>query len=185
MARSDSRAVILAAARAEFASHGFAGARVDRIAAAAGLNKQLIYYYFGSKAALHAAVADSSPQPPAPTDQATTGTATESLRGAIAGLIDSLASRQDVVSLLVDRGASEEARRRAGEWLRTAEEELARTVSAGQGLGYFRDDVDPERIARQALVLCAGFLALSPHLHVTQAEWVHGVGETLVRATAW
>jgi AcrR family transcriptional regulator len=40
---------LLDAATAEFASHGIAGARVDRIAAAARANKQLIYAYFGSK----------------------------------------------------------------------------------------------------------------------------------------
>jgi AcrR family transcriptional regulator len=37
------------AAMAEFASHGIAGARIDRIARRAGANKQLIYAYFGSK----------------------------------------------------------------------------------------------------------------------------------------
>jgi len=40
---------LLDAATEEFASHGIAGARVDRIAAAAQANKQLIYAYFGSK----------------------------------------------------------------------------------------------------------------------------------------
>ena len=44
-----SRASILAAARAEFAAHGLTGARVNTIANRAGVNKQLIYYYFGSK----------------------------------------------------------------------------------------------------------------------------------------
>jgi AcrR family transcriptional regulator len=34
---------LLAAATDEFAAHGIAGARVDRIAAAARANKQLIY----------------------------------------------------------------------------------------------------------------------------------------------
>ena len=34
---------------AEFSTHGIAGARVDRIAAAAGCNKNLIYIYFESK----------------------------------------------------------------------------------------------------------------------------------------
>jgi AcrR family transcriptional regulator len=37
------------AAVAEFARHGIAGARIDRIARRAGANKQLIYAYFGSK----------------------------------------------------------------------------------------------------------------------------------------
>jgi len=40
---------LIAAATAEFAAHGLAGARVDRIAAAAGANKAQIYHYFGSK----------------------------------------------------------------------------------------------------------------------------------------
>lgn len=40
----------------EFAQLGIAGARVDRIAAAAGSNKAQIYYYFGSKDALFDAV---------------------------------------------------------------------------------------------------------------------------------
>lgn len=44
-----SRAAILKAAREEFAAHGLAGARIDRIAARADLNKRLIYYYFNSK----------------------------------------------------------------------------------------------------------------------------------------
>ena len=43
------RARLLAAAIGEFAAHGIAGARVDRIAEAARANKQLIYAYFGSK----------------------------------------------------------------------------------------------------------------------------------------
>ncbi len=40
---------ILAAAQAEFVQHGLAGARIDRIAEAAGCNKQLIYSYVGNK----------------------------------------------------------------------------------------------------------------------------------------
>lgn len=43
------RAAILAAARTEFAAKGLSGARVRKIAEGAGVNKQLIYYYFGSK----------------------------------------------------------------------------------------------------------------------------------------
>ncbi|MEX1652248.1 TetR family transcriptional regulator [Streptomyces pseudovenezuelae] len=46
------RARIFEAAVAEFARHGIAGARIDRIAAQAKANKQLIYAYFGNKAEL-------------------------------------------------------------------------------------------------------------------------------------
>ena len=47
---------ILAAAEAEFADKGLAGARVDEIAEASGINKQMIYYYYGSKEDLYLAV---------------------------------------------------------------------------------------------------------------------------------
>jgi AcrR family transcriptional regulator len=50
------RARILGAASAEFAAWGLAGARVDRIAAAAGANKRMLYYYYGNKEALFLAV---------------------------------------------------------------------------------------------------------------------------------
>lgn len=46
------RARILAAATEEFARYGLAGARVDRIAAAAATNKAQLYHYYGSKKAL-------------------------------------------------------------------------------------------------------------------------------------
>jgi len=50
------RGKLLKAARREFARSGLAGARVDEIAARAGVNKQLVYHYFGDKDALYLAV---------------------------------------------------------------------------------------------------------------------------------
>ncbi|MBO4272021.1 TetR family transcriptional regulator [Microbispora triticiradicis] len=47
---------IFEAAAAEFAEHGLAGARVDRIATTAKANKQAIYLYYGGKEKLFAAV---------------------------------------------------------------------------------------------------------------------------------
>lgn len=43
---------LLDAAREEFQRNGFAGGRVDAIAEQAGVNKRMIYVYFGSKSAL-------------------------------------------------------------------------------------------------------------------------------------
>lgn len=70
------RARILSAAIAEFAAHGHAGGRVERIAAAAGSNVRMIYAYFGNKSRLFdAAVADAirsmaETVPPRPEDLA-------------------------------------------------------------------------------------------------------------------
>ena len=50
------RARLLAAARDEFAEHGIGGARVERIAKRAGVNKERIYGHFGNKDALFEAV---------------------------------------------------------------------------------------------------------------------------------
>jgi TetR/AcrR family transcriptional regulator len=47
------REAILNAAAEVFAAHGFDGARVDAIAAAAGYNKSLIFQYFGDKLGLY------------------------------------------------------------------------------------------------------------------------------------
>ena len=55
-----SQLIILDAAREEFARYGLAGARVDRIAERAGVNKRLIYYYFDSKDGLFLAVLEQT-----------------------------------------------------------------------------------------------------------------------------
>ena len=47
---------ILRAAMAEFSDKGLGGARIDAIAERAGVNKRLIYYYFGAKDELFLAV---------------------------------------------------------------------------------------------------------------------------------
>lgn len=54
------RASILAAATAEFAALGFGGARVDAIAAQAGVNKRMLYHYFGNKDDLYLAVLEEA-----------------------------------------------------------------------------------------------------------------------------
>lgn len=52
------RAALLQAALAEFSAKGRAGARVSEIAARAGVNKQLISYYFGGKDGLYDALVE-------------------------------------------------------------------------------------------------------------------------------
>lgn len=54
------RARIMAAAKAEFARKGLAGARVDAIAARAKVNKRMIYHYFASKDDLFLAVLEAA-----------------------------------------------------------------------------------------------------------------------------
>lgn len=51
---------ILEVATAEFAERGYAGARIDAIAATTRTSKRMIYYYFGSKEGLYIAVLEEA-----------------------------------------------------------------------------------------------------------------------------
>jgi AcrR family transcriptional regulator len=52
----DSRAAIFRAAAQEFAERGYDAAGTDRIAGRARVNKAMLYYHFGSKAALYSEI---------------------------------------------------------------------------------------------------------------------------------
>lgn len=54
------RTKILRAATREFSTSGLGGARVDRIAQRAGVNKRMLYYYFGDKDELFRAVLEDT-----------------------------------------------------------------------------------------------------------------------------
>jgi AcrR family transcriptional regulator len=58
--REATRARILKAATAEFARHGFAGARGERIAQRARSSERMLYYYFGSKEGLFRAALEAA-----------------------------------------------------------------------------------------------------------------------------
>jgi AcrR family transcriptional regulator len=55
-----SREQILRAATVEFATHGLAGGRINRIVKKAGTNPRMIYEHFGSKSALYVATLEST-----------------------------------------------------------------------------------------------------------------------------
>ncbi|MDH5197922.1 MAG: TetR/AcrR family transcriptional regulator, partial [Gemmatimonadota bacterium] len=152
----------------------------------AGLNKQLIYYYFHSKAGLHAAATAATDQhPDGPGAAAASESAPGAVRAAIGRLLSSLENRPEFVALLVDRFPSPDARVQARAWITQAAADVGAAISRGQGMGYFRDEVDPDGMAQQAIVLCAGYLALRDHLSMETGGWERGVSETLLRAATW
>jgi TetR/AcrR family transcriptional regulator len=51
---------LLAVAAAEFSTRGFAGARLEEIARAAGITRAMIYYYFGGREGLYVAVLEDA-----------------------------------------------------------------------------------------------------------------------------
>jgi TetR/AcrR family transcriptional regulator len=187
--RRKSKEFIAKAAQAEFAEHGFGGARTDRIARLAGVNKQLIYYYYGSKSKLFEAVAQLaaqhlSLQGPRESSQ---GSVTEKLRTHLKFLFDALLARPDSAAILIE-GAREGAKETTEEWGRETIDTIASTISEGQGLGFFRDDADPQLAARQAVTLILGYSALGPIVDKdgkSATIWLDGAAELLLRSLVW
>lgn len=156
--RSNNRALrIITAAQEEFARRGFDGARVDQIARRAGVNKQLLFYYYHSKRGLFQAVlAQAAGQlERALGDLALpTGRPLERIRGMLVVLFDFLARQPELVTLLSQGGRTD-----VGPFA-PAIKRLVVLFAEGQGLGDVRDDVDPHLAAAQALVLMVGYLRL-------------------------
>ncbi|MFC1407895.1 TetR family transcriptional regulator [Streptacidiphilus sp. N1-12] len=70
---ADTRGTVLAAARAEFAAHGYQKASMRGIARAAGVDPALLHHYFGSKDRLFLAVLDFPLDPRAVVGQIVAG----------------------------------------------------------------------------------------------------------------
>lgn len=99
------RAEILAAAERHFAERGFEAALLDDIAADVGIRRAAIFYYFGDKQELYAAVlagvfGDWTAALPS------AGSASEQLEAALTGWIDFVAERPSVARLILREAAN-------------------------------------------------------------------------------
>lgn len=193
----NSRQLLASAARAEFAEHGFAGARTDRIVKRAGVNKQLLFYYFGSKAGLYEAVmrrAEAELTDASPKGDVRSPHAAGRLRAQLQTIYQALAKQPELTSLVI-HGVQEQpshapAPPTPNGAIRMFIQQLAHVISEGQGLGYFRDDADPEAVARQGVVLLLGYFALEGALTDDRADrhradWLDGAVDLLIRGLAW
>jgi TetR/AcrR family transcriptional regulator len=144
------REAILAAARQEFSAKGAAGARVNEIAARSGVNKQLIYYYFGSKEGLYAAALEAvygeirelekgllldeeSPE--------------DAMRALVAFSFDYLAAHPEFIGMLKHENASGAQHIQQSETLQGMNSPLIalirKTLKRGVATGDFRQGIDP------------------------------------------
>lgn len=162
---------LLTAARLEFAKHGFAGARVDEIAGRAGVNKQLVYHYFGDKDALYLAVlewvyADIREQerqlnleglPPE-----------KAIRKLIEASFDYLATNPDFIVLLNDENRGGARHVRGSTRLEAMHSPLVRSVShilhEGVRSGVFRKGIDPIQLYISIAGLSYFYLSNTPTL---------------------
>ena len=145
-----SRAALLRAARVEFARKGFAGARVDEIAGMAGVNKQLVYHYFGGKDELYLAVLESLYEEIRSHESQLnlTGLAPEEgMRKLIESSFDHLAANPDFVALLNDENRWQAKHVRVSTKLPKMHSPLVRMIgeilARGAANGVFRPGIDP------------------------------------------
>ncbi len=104
------RALVLSSARSEFALHGFAGARIDAIARGAGVNKQAIYYHFGSKDALfRATLMDGYRQTLRKNQELDVGSLPprEAMARIVEILFDRIKENRDLMALILDENRYE------------------------------------------------------------------------------
>lgn len=139
----DTRHCILDAAIDIFSEHGPAGARVEAIATKAGCNKQLIYHYFGSKAALFEAtilhVLVSKPPPVLDPNVP--------LENFINRVLDDVSSRRRWMRLMLWESLQGDDIPIAAEEQRRAKfGQRARDIEAAQRLGLVPDDLSPRHV---------------------------------------
>ncbi|MGW5282888.1 TetR family transcriptional regulator [Streptomyces collinus] len=154
------RARIYEAAVAEFARHGIAGARIDRIAAAAKANKQLIYAYFGNKAELFTQVLGRSMVDLA----AAVPVDSDDIEGWIDRLLDYHAAHPELLRLLFWEGIEYGSAELPDESERQAH--YARKVAAiedGQDRGVITDAIPPGDLLF-LLVAVANWTAVVPQM---------------------
>ena len=143
------RAEIIEIATHEFADQGYAGARVDEIAAKTRTTKRMIYYYFGGKEGLYLAVLERAYRHIRSLEQQLDVDHLEpvdALRQLAELTFDHHESHQDFVRLVAIENihyAQHLRRSESREVLAApALDVLTRIMERGRAAGEFRDDVD-------------------------------------------
>jgi TetR/AcrR family transcriptional regulator len=165
------RTKLLAAARREFAGSGLAGARVDEIADRAGVNKQLVYHYFGDKDALYLAVLEWVYEELRAQERELelTGLAPEqAIRRLIEASFDHLAAHPDFIVLLNDENRGGARHVRGSRRLPAMHSPLVSMVSKilreGVRTGVFRKGINPVQLYISIAGLSYFFFSNTPTL---------------------
>lgn len=150
---ASTRQKLLVAARREFARNGLAGARVDEIATQAGVNKQLVYHYFGDKNAIYFAVLEwmyNEIVQHERTFNVDGLSPDKALRKLVQSSFDYLELHPDLVVILNDENRNEATHVRSLAHFSDIRTPLlrifSRTLSQGVREGLFRKGVSPEQL---------------------------------------
>jgi TetR/AcrR family transcriptional repressor of nem operon len=168
--RSFDEAAVLRAARDQFWETGYAGTKVDDIAAATGLGKGSLYGAFGDKRALYLRVYDrycteaadgARHQLEGPDD-----TAYRRLRDHVLAIAESVAADHTHRGCLIAKSAAECAEHdeavaaRTRQVFRELQDHLTACVAGAQRAGDLDDGQDPAHLAGLVLAVLRGMEAL-------------------------
>lgn len=160
------RASILAAATAEFAALGIGGARVDAIAAQAGVNKRMLYHYFGNKDALYLAVLEEAYAAIRAAESELVlgkGSPANAMRKLVLFTWHYYREHPEFLSLLATENVNQGAALSASAKIRELNSPLIETIRSllaqGAAEGKFRRGVDPFRLYVSISSLCFFYLA--------------------------
>ena len=143
-------ASILAAATKEFATFGFGGGRVDRIAERAGVNKRMIYHHYGHKQGLYLAALEQAYHKERSAEQTLELEALEpreAMKRLIEYTFDSFVKDRSFIKLLNDENLHKAANLKRSKRIAEMHSPLIAIMQGilerGAEAGVFRRDVDP------------------------------------------
>ena len=178
---------ILEVAINEFAEHGLAGARIERISAAAGTVDRMLYYYYGNKEKLYQAALEQcyTQMIAAQRNFIIPEDAVAAMRKLVEHCWDHYANHPEHVRLLMNENLLNGRFIQQSEQVEVTSSPLVDTCASilqmGQEEGTFRADAKPEQVLMTIMSL--GFFYLS-NQH-TCAAWIGVNLMTRARRSAW
>lgn len=161
--KGDTMSRIMAAARDEFASHGFRGARIEAIARQASITKQLLFHYYGSKEELYILVLnDAADKSLALFEDVDFDrlSPTEALRKFLLIIFEGYNADPRLPSLILDQTLHNGVQITSKSKLRSSGSKLvadfARILQRGSESGEFLEHLDIERLFVATLLLPLG-----------------------------
>jgi TetR/AcrR family transcriptional regulator len=173
------RARILDAAEAAFSGAGFPGARVDAIARSAGVNKRMLYHYYGNKAGLYSAAIDRLvrrvfDKMEHALSEAEFGDPVSAVTSLLETFFDVAYTEPHYVKLFAREAADEwqgaaaleceDHSKVTTEAMHTLFERVVPVLRRGMVQGVLRADLEPGMVSILVVLLCRSFLLMLPQL---------------------
>ena len=191
---------ILDAAIEEFAEHGFAGARIERVSAAAGTVDRMLYYYYGNKERLYQAVLAKIYEDMinAQSEFVLPDDPVEGMRQLVLHSWDHYQSHPNLVRLLMNENLLRGRHVRESVQLERTTLPLVQTVetllASGQAQGVFRRDLSSEHVLMTIMSLgffyvsnqytCSAWLGADLMGRARRAAWGEHICETVLAMLA-